>query len=53
MESVKVGNTHFALNHLRGVTLKEAKEMFSHIDKNKVTTAYYLANPKKKKKSKK
>lgn len=47
MEFLKVGNYHFNIEALKSGTLKDAKELFSHIDKRIVEQAYRKVKPKR------
>lgn len=51
MEQIKIGNTTFNREHLKGLDLETAKARFKHLDARIVKQAHELANPEPKKKA--
>lgn len=52
MSDVKVGNVSFNVESLKGVSLTQAYDIFSHIRKDIVKQAHEIVNGKKVKKTK-
>tara|TARA_R110000764_G_scaffold36200_2_gene80883 strand:+ start:11327 stop:11488 length:162 start_codon:yes stop_codon:yes gene_type:complete len=53
MEFITIGKTTFKANTLTQMTKKEAQGLFVNVDKNVISLAWNMANPKGKRKPRK